>query len=136
MRRNPPADSGPDVTTVPAIIDEYLELGCRENEARTFQEKKALLQKFARDHRDRLAAGMKPYDLQKWIVGHPDWKSDDYKAKVCSTVHAAFNWAARGGLFGKGVGNPMAGFAIAGGNRRRPMTGSECRRIWDRAAME
>jgi len=127
---NPPADSGPDVVTVPAIIDEYLDVGCRDNEPRTFQEKKALLQKFARDHRERLAAGMKPYDLQKWIGKHPTWKSDDYKAKVCSTVHAAFNWAARVGLLGKGVGNPMAGFAIAGGNRRRPMTGSEFRRIW------
>jgi integrase len=127
---NPPADSGPEIVTVPAILDEYLDLACRENEPRTFQEKKALLQRFAADHRDRRAAELKPYDLEKWLAAHPGWKSDDYRAKVCSTVHAAFNWAARGGLLGKGVGNPMAGFTVAGGNRRRPMSGSEFRRIW------
>jgi integrase len=61
---------------------------------------------------------------------HPEWRSDDYKAKVCSTVHAVFNWAAEGGLLGKGMSNPMTGFNFSGGNRRRPMTASEFRRIW------
>ncbi|MGC8640619.1 MAG: hypothetical protein ACP5XB_12160 [Isosphaeraceae bacterium] len=74
---NPPADSGPSVATAPSIIAEYLDVACRENEPRTFAQKKALLQKFAGDHRDRLADGMKPYDLQKWVVTHPEWESDD-----------------------------------------------------------
>jgi hypothetical protein len=58
---NPPVDFGPSVVTVPSIIDEYLDIACQKNEARTFTEKKALLQKFARDHRNRVAGEMKPY---------------------------------------------------------------------------
>ncbi len=127
---NPPADAGPGVATVPSIVDEYLDVGCRGNEERTFYEKKLILQRFARDHRHRLAADLKPYDLERWIAAHADWKSDDYRGKICAIVHAAFNWAARGGLLGRDARNPMAGFSITGGNRRRPMTSPEFRRIW------
>jgi integrase len=127
---NPPAGSGPAVVTAPSIIDEYLEVGCRGNEPATFREKKRILQVFARDHRDHLAVDLKPYDLEKWLADHPRWKSDDYRGKVCSVVHACFNWAARGGLLGKDARNPMAGFNVAGGNRRRPMTSTEFRRFW------
>lgn len=127
---NPTVESGPDVQTVPSVIDEYLDTGCRDNEPRTFAEKKALLNRFARRYRDRRAVDLIPLDLERWLGENPDWKSDDYRAKVCSTVHACFNWAAARGLLGKGARNPMAGFTVAGGNRRRPMTGPEFRRIW------
>jgi integrase len=127
---NPTVESGPAVQTVPSVIDEYLETGCRDNEARTFTEKKALLNRFAKRYRDKRAVDLIPLDLEKWLGEHPEWKSDDYRAKVCTTVHACFNWAASRGLLGKNTRNPLHGFSVTGGNRRRPMTSSEFRRIW------
>lgn len=127
---NPPVEAGPAAQTVPSVIDEYLETGCRDNEPRTFAEKKALLNRFARRHRDKRAVDLIPLDLERWLGEHPAWRSDDYRAKVCTTVHACFNWAAARGLLGKGGRNPLDGFTVTGGNRRRPMTGSEFRRIW------
>jgi integrase len=118
---------------VPSVSDEYLETGCRGNQPRTFAEKKALLNRFAALHRDKRSVELIPLDLERWLGEHEEWKSDDYPAKVCTTVHACFNWAADRGLLGKGARNPMAGFNVAGGNRRRPMTGSEFRRIWGRS---
>jgi len=127
---NPTVEAGPAVQTVPSVIDEYLDVGCRDNEPRTFTEKKALLNRFARRYRDKRAVDLIPLDLEKWLREHPEWKSDDYRAKVCTTVHACFNWAASRGLLGKNARNPMANFTVAGGNRRRPMTASEFRRVW------
>lgn len=127
---NPTVEAGPAVQTVPSVIDEYLDVACRDNEARTFKEKKALLNRFARRFRAKRAVDLIPLDLEKWLGEHPEWKSDDYRAKVCTTVHACFNWAASRGLLGKNARNPMDGFTVTGGNRRRPMTGSEFRRIW------
>lgn len=127
---NPSVDAGPAIQTVPSVIDEYLELGCRDNETRTFTEKKALLNRFANRFRDRRAVDLIPLDLEKWLAEHPEWKSDDYRAKVCATVHACFNWAASRGLLGRNARNPMEGLSVTGGNRRRPMTASEFRRIW------
>jgi integrase len=130
---NPPVEAGPAVQTVPSVIDEYLETGCRDNEERTFTEKKALLNRFAQRYRDKRAVDLIPLDLEKWLGEHSEWKSDDYRAKVCTTVHACFNWAASRGLLGKNAKNPMSGFSVTGGNRRRPMTGTEFRRIWGRS---
>jgi integrase/recombinase XerD len=127
---NPTVEAGPAVQTVPSVIDEYLETGCRDNEVRTFTEKKALLNRFARRYRDKRAVDLIPLDLERWLREHPEWKSDDYRAKVCTTVHACFNWAASRGLLGTNARNPMASFSVTGGNRRRPMTGQEFRRIW------
>jgi integrase len=132
---NPTVESGPAVQTVPSIIDEYLEVGCRDNEPRTFTEKKALLNRFAKRYRDKRAVDLIPLDLERWLGEHPEWKSDDYRAKVCTTVHACFNWAASRGLLGKSGRNPLEGFTVTGGNRRRPMTAAEFRRIWGQSRL-
>lgn len=127
---NPSVEAGPAFQTVPSVIDEYLSVACGQNEQRTFKEKKALLNRFANRYPDKLATELIALDLEKWIGEHTEWKSDDYRAKVCTTVHACFNWAASRGLLGKDARNPMANFSVTGGNRRRPMTGQEFRRIW------
>jgi hypothetical protein len=127
---NPTVESGPAVQTLPSIIDEYLDSGCRENEPRIFAENKALLGRFARRHRDKRVVDLIPLDLEKWLGENPGWKSDDYRAKVCTTVHACSNWAAARGLLGRTGRNPLAGFTVTGGNRRRSMTGPEFCRIW------
>jgi len=95
---NLPAEAGPAVQTVPGVIDEYLATACRDNDIRTFADKKALLNRFARRYCGKRAVDLIPLDLEKWLGENPKWKSDDYRAKVCTTVHACFNWAASRGL--------------------------------------
>ena len=106
---NPTVESGPAVQTVPSVIDEYLATGCRHNEPRTFTEKKALLNRFARRYSEKRAVDLIPLDLERWLGENPEWKSDDYRAKVCTTVHACFNWAAARGRARKGNTKPALG---------------------------
>lgn len=127
---NPPVDAGPQVLTAAALVDEYLDLGCKENATRTFYEKKKVLQVFAQELGVRLVKDLKPYHLQRWIADHPKWASSDTKSKVAANVQAVFNWAERSGLIPK---NPFAGFVQTGTNRRRPMENSEFRKIWAQA---
>lgn len=102
-------------------------LGCQENSARTFYEKKLNLQEFANDFGARLVSALILYHLERWVADHANWSSVDTKAKVVSQVQAAFNWATRRRLISQ---NPFAGFSLTGGNRRRPMTAEEFRKLW------
>lgn len=129
---NPPVDSAPQYLTAASLVDEYLDLACKENAPRTFYEKKLVLLVFAREMGTRLVKDLKPYHLERWLADHPEWVSRDTKAKVVANVQSVFNWAEKRGLIPK---NPFAGFVQAGGNRRRPMTGSEFRKIWAQARL-
>jgi hypothetical protein len=91
---DPPVEAGPEIQTVPSVIDCCLDVTCNGNEERTFAEKKALLNRFARRYPEKLAQELIPYDVESWIEESYSEASDDYRAKVCSTIHAAFNWAA------------------------------------------
>ena len=46
---NPPVDSDPRLRTVASLVENYLDLGCRQNSPRTAYEKKLVLQVFACD---------------------------------------------------------------------------------------
>lgn len=124
---NPGPDVSPEDQTVPGVVDEYLDLCRTEETERTWYEKRLIQERFARDHASRKVVELRPYDLQKWIAGHPPWKSRDTKAKVCATVQALLNWATRSGLITK---NPVVGYKVTGGNHRRPMTPREFRLLW------
>ena len=52
-RVNLPAETGPDVQTVPGVIDEYLATACSANDVRTYADKKSLMNRFARRYRDQ-----------------------------------------------------------------------------------
>jgi integrase len=124
---NPGVDVPPELQTVPGVVDEYLDLRRGEDAARTWYEKRLILEQFAKDHARKKVVDLRPYDLQKWIANHSQWKSRDTRAKVSATVQAALNWAAKSGLVAK---NPVAAYRITGGNRRRPMTAREFRLLW------
>jgi integrase len=124
---NPGPQATAEEQTVPGVVDEYLDLRRGEDAARTWYEKRLILERFARDHARKKVAELRPYDLQKWIADHSDWKSRDTKAKICATVQAALNWAAKSGLVAK---NPVVAYKVSGGNRRRPMTAREFRLLW------
>jgi hypothetical protein len=106
---NPTAEAGPEVQSVPGVIDEYLTTACEGNDVRTFADKNSLLTRFARRHRVKRAVDLIPVDLERWLRENQQWKSDDYRAKVCTTVHACFNWAASHGVLGKNARNTLRG---------------------------
>jgi integrase len=124
------AESGPGLITVAGLIESYLELGCDANEPRTIENKRQDLQRFVEAYGRTKVTDLLPYHLQKWVKDHPEWRSDDTKAKKVAAVHAAMNWGAKSGLLGKGGVNPLKGFHITGGNERREITASEFRKIW------
>ncbi len=62
---NPPVDAGPQFVTAASLVDEYLDLGCKQNAPRTFYEKKLILQVFARELGLRLVKDLKPYHLER-----------------------------------------------------------------------
>jgi hypothetical protein len=101
--------------TVASVIEFYQCHHEKKLEARAFSDRRHYLQLFAEEYgwrkvndRDCL-----PFEQEEWLLNHPEWVSDWTKNQVVKTVHAAFNWGAKGRLIPR---NPFRGFAT----RRAP----------------
>jgi integrase len=121
---NPAPEGGKP--TVVSIAEAYLAYAERHMEARSFYERKSLVQQFTDAHGFRLVADCQPYHLSRWLDSNRAWKSDWTLNTVASVIKRVFDWAAGEGFI---PANPFKGVSRPPGQPRRPITPGEIRKL-------
>lgn len=103
------------------VIDLYLthELPPRE---RPFDDRRHVLEAFAKDCGDLPLDEAKPHTLRMWILARASWKSDWTRRRAAGTVRACFNWAAKLEFIAT---NPFSGVTFPHGERGTPLDAQE-----------
>ncbi len=104
--------------TVRELFDLYVLSKQHKQSARTFEERKRLLDLYAVDYGVVPIVDLIPADLELWIERYPSWKSDWTIHRVISTIQLPFNWGARLGLIGR---NPFLSVTHPTGERGKPI---------------
>jgi integrase len=117
---NPAPES--DRPTVVSVVETFLGHAQRYYDARSFQERRSILQRFAEAHGFRPVAECVPYHLTSWLDAHPRWKSDWTVSHVVAVVKRPFDWACQQGLI---AANPFKHVRHRPGQPRRPVTEAE-----------
>lgn len=131
----PAPESGPQ--TVGQVVQLFLRHTRAQQNARTYQDRKIVLDGFAAAHGHLALGDLKPFHLRLWVDGCERWKSDWTRKRVVGTVQRVFRWAVDLGLISH---NPVQAVKQRGGKRGRPMedgdframlrsTGAEFRRV-------
>jgi len=117
---NPAPES--DRPTVVSVVEAFLAHAERHFDARSFYERKAILQRFAEAHGFRLVADCRPIHLTRWLDDNTRWKSDWTLSNVVATVKRPFDWAVKQGLI---PSSPFRHVNHRPGAPRRPVTDAE-----------
>lgn len=104
--------------TVQELFDLYVKHEEKEQSARTFEERKRLLDLYAESYGVMPIADLIPADLELWLKGFPSWKSDWTLHRVVGTIQLPFNWGSRLGLIGR---NPFLSVTHPTGERGKPI---------------
>jgi integrase len=89
----PPVDG----TSIPGVLDAFLDWCQRHKAPRTYDWYRGYLESFARSLPPELTVrGLKPFHVQQWLDANAGWKTGRRGAVVA--VQRALNWAARMGL--------------------------------------
>lgn len=115
-----PADSS--AHTVLTIFDAYGRHAKNRMDARSFGERKRIMDLFLTRHGFRLVENLKAIHLQQWIDSQSTWTSDWTRAHAVAVIKRPFNWAVKMGMI---QFNPVQNVTSASGSPRRPMTGKE-----------
>ncbi len=122
--RNPDPDS-PD-QTVASVIETYQEFAWKRLAESTLEVRRPYLQSFAESLGWRGISDCRPYHMQQWLDGHPEWVSDWTKNSAIRNVQVAFNWAVKNRII---QANPFQGVTHRVGSPRRDTTPNEFRAI-------
>jgi integrase len=108
--------------TVASVIDTYYGFARKRLAKSTLSVRTPYLQSFAEAHGWRRISDCRPHHVEQWVDDHQEWGSDWTRCSAVSSVHAAFNWAAKGRLI---EANPFRGFSCRPGSPRRDITADE-----------
>lgn len=120
VRANPAADS--NCPTVVSVVELFLSHAERHYVARSYAERRSILQRFAEAHGFRRIEDCRPFHLTQWLDQNRQWKSDWTLNHIVSTVKRPFDWACQQGLIRT---NPFKPVNHRPGAPRRPITDSE-----------
>jgi hypothetical protein len=118
------ASPAPESTrpTVVSIIEAFLDHARRHYVARSFAERRSILQRFAEAYGLRAVADCRPFHLTRWLDANPDWASDWTLHHVVAIVKRPFDWAVAQGLI---AANPFKHVNHLPCTPRRPLTDAE-----------
>lgn len=118
--RNRPAQD--TALTVGQLINLWIrQMGPRQA-FRTLEGRQQVLDKFTETFGGRLIWSLKKHELEFWINGHTEWRSDWTIKRVLGTIQCVFNWGAKIELIDR---NPFFGMTHPDGERGRPVTDAE-----------
>jgi len=115
-----PADSS--AHTVLSLFDTYLKHADGRMDARSFDERRRIMDLFAMRHGHRPVDQVKAIHLQQWLDSQSTWTSDWTRAHVVAVIKRPFNWAVKMGII---PFNPVQNVTSPTGSPRRPMTPRE-----------
>lgn len=129
---NPPVNGGNP--TVASVCDAYLASNKRRLAPSTFYENRLYLQKFCDMHGSRLVCNCTPYDVEDWLLKHPEWESNWTQSFAIRVVKRTFNWATKMRLTPE---NPFADVELPYcESERRAITTEEFDALLDAAGRE
>lgn len=101
-----PSTEEEDVLVV-SLFDDFLEWNRKNRAIATYESYRQKLQSLSDALPDGVTAkSLKPFHVQRWLDGHPNWSSTSANTHV-TAVQRAFNWAIKMGLASS---NPIAHF--------------------------
>lgn len=115
-----PAEGAADsrLVTTSDLFAEYLARTESQQSARTFAERRKLLELFDAENGPLALADLIADDLERWLETHPGWRSDWTRMRIVGTLKRPFNWAVRKGLIDR---NPFASVSAPPGQRGKPL---------------
>jgi hypothetical protein len=89
----------PEVLSVAAVCDLFLDHVQRHNHPDTFTQYKYYLQDFCATYGRKMVMELKPIHLSQWLDAHPGWKASRFHA--IQVTKRAFAWATSEGVLSK-----------------------------------
>ncbi len=113
------------VTTFRQLVPLYLSNRAAKQSAETLEGRQRIFDAFAAEFGDVPLANLTPADLVFWLDRHPEWKSEWTRKRTVSSIQCVLNWGRRLRL----CINPFEGVSNPEGDRGRPITSDELRKL-------